>query len=159
MGRFDHHRRLWVNFCIKSMFATYAQDRYSLLIKEILLCWDLNGKWNLQITRDFYPKLLYFYEHLYKESSVSLLPRINKHVRCLVNGLTLSSDLNGSNCSSIVKDYWLGPLSLFWIVRFFFISSVIITDNVSSSDHTKSDALAYVQCFKFYNGSPDPLFK
>ena len=96
------------------MFATYAQDRYDLQqsidkgnITVLGFKWKVEylppSRLDLQITRDFYPKLLYFYERLYEESSVSLLPRIDKHVRCLVNGLTLSSDLNGSNCSSIVN--------------------------------------------------------
>ena len=114
---------------------------------------------DVQITRDFYLKLLCFYEHLYEGNSISLLPRIDKHARCLVNGLTLSSDLNGSDCSSVVKAFFAildsEPYPYFGIVRFFFKSSIIITDN----DYTKSHDLAYVQWFKFYNGSPDPLFQ
>ena len=66
-----------------------------------------------------YLKLLCFYEHLYEGSSISLLPRIDKHARCLVNGLTLSSDLNGADRSNVVKAYFAiidsEPYpSLFW---------------------------------------------
>ena len=149
-----------LNFRIKSMFATYSQNRYDLQqsidkgdITVLGFEWKVEylppSRLDVQITRDFYLKLLYFYEHLYEESSISLLPRIDKHARCLVNGLTLSSDLNGSDRSSIVKAYFAiidsEPYPYFGIVRFFFKSSVIITDNVSSSDHTKSHDLAYVQ--------------
>ena len=75
---------------------------------------------------DFYLKLPYFYEHLYEASSISLLPCIDRHACCLVNRLTLTSDLNGLDCSSIVKALFaiidLKPYPYFGIVRFFFKS-------------------------------------
>ena len=58
---------------------------------------------DVQVTKDFYLKLLCFYEHLYEGSSITY---IDKHARCLVNGLSLTSDLHASDCSSIVKAFF-----------------------------------------------------
>ena len=49
---------------------------------------------------------------------------MDKHARCLVNGLSLTSDLHGSDRSSIVKAYFAvvnsdEPYPYFGIVRFF----------------------------------------
>ena len=53
-----------------------------------------------------------------------VLPRIDKHARCLVNGLSLTSDLHGSHRSNIVKTYFAivdsdEPYPYFEVVRFF----------------------------------------
>lgn len=165
---------LLLNFKVKSMFATYTQDSFDLQQSidkgdTAMLGFDWKveylppSRFDVQITRDFYLKLLHFYENLYEGCSIALLPRIDKHARCSVNGLTLSSDLHGSDRSSIVKAFFAvidsEPCPYFGIVRFFFKSTIIITDHVNHSDHTKSHDLAYVQWFKFYCDFPDPLFQ
>ena len=80
-----------------------------------------------------------------------------------MNGLLLTSDLYGSDHSSITKAYFAvvdsEPCPYFGTVRFFFKSSVMIKgDNVHSTETMKSHDLAYVQWFQFYNSSQEPFF-
>jgi len=155
------------------MFANSTQDRYDL--QQSIDKGDTNMfrfEWKVeylpptslgvQVTKDFYLKLLSFYEHLYEGSSITILPRIDKHARCLVNGLSLTSDLHVSDRSSIVKAYFAvidsEPYPYFGIVRFFFKSLVMIKGDNSSTEIIKSHDLAYVQWLQFYNGSEDPFF-
>ena len=44
-------------------------------------------------------------------------------------------------------------------MRFFFKSLVLIKGNADSTKKTKSHDLAYVQWFRFYDDSQDPLFQ
>ena len=72
-----------------------------------------------QITKDFYVKLYHFYQQLYEGDSVTVLPQINKHACCLVNGLSLTCDLHGSDRSTIVEAYFavLNQMSLIRILE------------------------------------------
>ena len=162
-----------LNVRVISMFANSTQDRYdlqqfidkgdtSMFRFEWKVEYLLPTRLGVQVSKDFYLKLLSFYEHLYERSSITVLPRIDKHARCLVNGLSLTSDLHASDRSSIVKAYFAvidsEPYPYFGIVRFFFKSSVMIKGDNSSTEIIKSYDLAYVQWFQFYNDSEDPFF-
>ncbi|XP_065894304.1 uncharacterized protein [Dysidea avara] len=165
-----------LNIRVKSMFATSTQDMYDLQLSIDKGDTNMFGfEWkveylpptrlDLQVTKDFYLKLLCFYEHLYEGNSITVIPRIDKHARCSVNGLSLTSDLHSSDRSSRVKAYFAVVDSepgypYFGIVRFFFKSLVIIKGNsFNPTETTKSHDLAYVQWFQFYNGSDDPFFQ
>ena len=164
-----------LNYHVKSIFYCCLQDRYefqqSIDKGDVGL---LGGEWkveylppsriDVQITKDFYLKLQHFYQQLYENDSVTVLPRIDKHARCLVNGLSLISDLHGSDRSSIFKAYFAiidsdEPYPYFGIVQFFFKSLVLIKGAADSTEETKSHDLAYVQWFRFYSDSQDPLFQ
>ena len=80
------------------------------------------------------------------------------NAHCLVNGLSLISDLHGSDRS---KAYFAiidsdEPYPCFGILRFFFKSLVLIKGAADSTEETKSHDLAYVQWF---SDSQDPLFQ
>ena len=73
-----------------------------------------------------------------------VLPRIDKHARCLVNGLSLTSDLHGSHCTFAIVDSD-EPYPYFEVVQFFFKSLVLIKGAANSTEEAKSHNLAFVQ--------------
>ena len=114
----------------------------------------------VQVNKEFHLRLHFFFRQLYEDALVTVSPRINKYARCSVNGLSLTSDLHGSDRSSIVKAYFaIDDMNeadpYFGVVHFFFTSVILIRDR--EVEKVKSHDLAYVQWFKFHNPAQDPL--
>lgn len=147
---FTYPQTYWV----LSALNTISEDRF--LCQQTLDKGDVNhwpvklihpSKMNVRVNPNFLSELRSFFEDLYGTDLSYVHPRINKFGRCLVNGITFSSDYNSTDRGSVVKAMFVDRTNelvpYFGIVRYYFTANAVIEQE--SKQHT----LSYVSWLKF----------
>ena len=98
-------------------------------------------------------------ENIYGNNLIYVSASINKHGRCKVNGMMISSDLSRTDRSSIVECIFASeddsPVNYFGRVRFFMDINIIIKDQ--GEEVLRNLPLCYVDWFKPKHPYKDPI--